>query len=162
MITGVIALAAVYALVLGRATTADLLTALVVAVGVRIMVHRFLRATAGSSVSGSPTLAWRVLMLPWFALGVGLEVVKGTIAVMAVVLGRPARPGVVEVRLYARTPGGVLAGMLALTLSPGSVVIDVDEARRRVRLHVINAADPTAVRTASRRFYRRYQRAVFP
>jgi multicomponent Na+:H+ antiporter subunit E len=159
---GVIVLAAVYTLVLGRLTPADLVTALVTASAVRLALGPFLRATTGVAVAVPPPVVRRLAGLPWLALGVALDVTRGALQVMAVVLGRPARPGVVEVPLEPETRAGVVAGTLALTLSPGSVVIDVDERRRRVRLHVIDARDPDAVRAAVRDFYRRYQRPVFP
>jgi multisubunit Na+/H+ antiporter MnhE subunit len=48
------------------------------------------------------------------------------------------------------------------TLSPGSVLVDIDWQRRDMLLHVIDASDPDAVRADLERFYDRYQRRVFP
>jgi len=71
-----------------------------------------------------------------------------------------ARPGIVAVPVGERTPRGVAVSALCATLSPGEVLVDVDE--ERVLYHVINASDPDAIRERHERFYRRYQRRVFP
>jgi multisubunit Na+/H+ antiporter MnhE subunit len=54
------------------------------------------------------------------------------------------------------------ATALALTLSPGEVLVDIDRSRGVMLVHVIDAHDPDAVRARHDHFYRRYQRGVFP
>ena len=42
------------------------------------------------------------------------------------------------------------------------LLVGVDEEKRVMLIHAIDAADPDAVRESQQEFYRRYQRRVFP
>jgi len=99
-----------------------------------------------------------------FATATLRDVLRGTWNVALVVLHlRPLRhPGIVAVPIGERTLLGVAVTALVDTLSPGSCLVDVDWERRTILLHVIDASDPDAIRAAHERFYRRYQRHVFP
>lgn len=70
--------------------------------------------------------------------------------------------GFVTVPIEERTPLGVAVCGLVTTLSPGSVLVEVDEERGVMLFHVLDASDPEAVRAQQREFYERYQRHVFP
>jgi multicomponent K+:H+ antiporter subunit E/multicomponent Na+:H+ antiporter subunit E len=50
----------------------------------------------------------------------------------------------------------------AVTLSPGSVLIDVDWERREMLFHFIDATEPEKLRKKLQVFYQHYQRPVFP
>jgi multisubunit Na+/H+ antiporter MnhE subunit len=71
-------------------------------------------------------------------------------------------PGIVPIPIAERTPLGVTITSLVTTLSPGTFLVDVDEADRSMLMHVIDASNPDAVREEYEVFYRRYQRHVFP
>jgi multisubunit Na+/H+ antiporter MnhE subunit len=47
-------------------------------------------------------------------------------------------------------------------ITPDTVVVELDEERGRMLLHVIDASDPDAVRSEQLRSYERRQRRVFP
>jgi len=51
---------------------------------------------------------------------------------------------------------------LIVGLSPGSMLLEVDEQQRMMLFHVIDARDPEAVRAQIDRLYQRWQRRVFP
>jgi multicomponent K+:H+ antiporter subunit E/multicomponent Na+:H+ antiporter subunit E len=106
----------------------------------------------------------RLAGLPVFAAAVLLDIVTGTwdVALRVVHLRRLERPGVVRVPIGKRTERGVAISALATTLSPGTVLIDVDWDRREMLIHVIDASDPDDVRERLQAFYERYQRRVFP
>jgi multicomponent Na+:H+ antiporter subunit E len=72
------------------------------------------------------------------------------------------RPGVVAIPIGARSPTGVAATALAVTLSPGEVFVDLDAEGEHMLVHVLDAGDPEATRRRYARFYERYQRQVFP
>lgn len=97
-------------------------------------------------------------------VAVAKDVAVGTWEVALVTLGlRPlARPGIVALPVGERTPIGVAVSALCATISPGEVLVEVDEERDAILLHVIDASDPDAVRERHARFYRRYQKRVFP
>ncbi|HEX8861892.1 MAG TPA: Na+/H+ antiporter subunit E [Actinomycetes bacterium] len=61
-----------------------------------------------------------------------------------------------------RSPQGVAVTGLIVGLSPGSMLLEVDEQRRMMLFHVIDARDPEAVRAQIDRLYQRWQRRVFP
>ncbi len=151
----------VYVLALASIEPWDVAIGAVLAAAVLTWARRAL--FTGGTV-GTRCLLRRAALFPFFALAVAREVVVGTWQVALVVVGvRPlARPGIVAVPIGDRTASGVSALGLALTLSPGEVLVDIDWRRRVMLVHVIDASDPAAVRARHERFYSRYQRAVFP
>jgi len=114
--------------------------------------------------SERPPLLGRVAWFPLFIGAVLAEVVQGTwdVALRVLHLRPLERPGVVRIPIGERSERGVGVSALATTLSPGTVLIDIDDERRDLLLHVIDASDPDAVRARLQRFYDRYQRKVFP
>jgi multicomponent Na+:H+ antiporter subunit E len=103
----------------------------------------------------------------WFVPFVGAvlaDILQGTwdVALRVLHLRRIECPGLVRIPIGARSEHGVAVSALATTLSPGSVLIDVDWERGDLLLHVIDASDPDRVRERLQRFYDRYQRRVFP
>lgn len=99
-----------------------------------------------------------------FAGAVLLDVIRGTWQVMLVCLRlRPlARPGIVALPMGERSETGVAVTTLAMTLSPGSVLVDVDWDRRLLFFHFLDASDPDRLRAQQERMYDRWQRHVFP
>jgi multisubunit Na+/H+ antiporter MnhE subunit len=159
----------VYALVLGSFHPWDLALG-AVASGALLLAApgRVARGDASSSggarsgrVRGLPA---RAAAFPALVAAVAWDVAVGTWEVALVTLGlRPqAKPGIVAVPVGERTPTGVAVSTLCATLSPGEVLVEVDEERNAILLHVIDASDPDAVRARLGRFYERYQRRVFP
>ena len=109
-------------------------------------------------------LAVRLVGFVPFAAATVWDIVRGTWNVALVVLRlRPLRhPGIVAVPIGDRTPLGVAVTALVISLSPGEFLVDVDWERRVMLFHALDASDPDAIRAAHERFYRRFQRQVFP
>jgi multisubunit Na+/H+ antiporter MnhE subunit len=151
----------VYALTLASVDPWDLAIGAALAAGVLVWARR---ALFTADATGARVVLRRVVHFPLFALAVAREVVVGTWHVALAVVGlRPlSRPGIVAIPIGDRTPSGVAAFALALTLSPGEVLVDVDWRREVMLVHLIDASDPAAARDRHERFYRRYQRGVFP
>jgi multicomponent Na+:H+ antiporter subunit E len=154
-------LTAVYALVLASVAPLDLLTGALLGGGL-LLLSRFVTVPASSLGVGA--LLGRILAFVPFAFAVVGDIIAGTWRVALIVLGlRPLRaPGIVKVPIGNRSPLGVAVSSLVETLSPGSVLIDVDWDERAMYLHVIDASDPDHVRHQMQEFYERYQRHVFP
>ena len=154
-------LTAVYALTLGSARTLDLVTGLLVSGALLAVARRFVFA-ADPEPAGD--VLRRIAALPRFFAGVVTEVARGTLEVALVVLGRRSLecPGIVAIPIEERSPVGVAVAALAFTLSPGDVLIDVDEEEALMLVHVLDASDPEAVRARHRSFYERWQRRAFP
>ena len=154
-------LVAVYVLVLASADPWD------VAIGTGF-AGGLLWATRGFVFGAPPApildLAGRLVAVVPFLAATAWDIVRGTWAVALVVLGfRPLRqPGIVAVPIGERSRLGVAVSALVTTLSPGSFLVDVDWRQRAMLIHVLDATDPGAVRAAHERFYRRFQRRIFP
>ncbi len=154
-------LAGVFLLTLASTDPVDLAIGLAVGLAVALALGDRLRPRTGADV---PPLAGRVVWLPVYAAAVLADVVAGTWDVALRVLHlRPVdAPGFVRVPIGERSERGVAVSALTTTLSPGSVLVDVDWGRRELLLHVIDASDPDAIRADLQRHYDRYQRRVFP
>lgn len=111
-----------------------------------------------------PPLAERILWMPVFLAAVAYDVLDGTwdVTLRVLHLRGVERPGLVRVPIGERSERGVAVSALATTLSPGSVLVDVDWERGDMIVHVIDAAHPDRVRERHHRMYDRYQRRVFP
>jgi multicomponent K+:H+ antiporter subunit E/multicomponent Na+:H+ antiporter subunit E len=68
----------------------------------------------------------------------------------------------VSIPIGERTPNGVVVTAWAITLSPGSVLIDVDWERRVMLFHFIDVTEPDKLREKIQAFYEHYQRSIFP
>ena len=156
-----LALGVIYALTLASADPVDLLMGAAAGGLLAAALGRRLPATFDAP---SPPHARRLLWFPVFAGAVLADIVTGTwdVALRVVGLRRLERPGIVRVPIGERSDRGVAVSALATTLSPGSVLVDVDWERRDLLVHVIDASDPGAVRADLQRFYDRYQRRVYP
>jgi len=151
-------LVAVYLLTLTSVDPLDAAGGLVVGAAALLYVRRLL--DDGPRLE---PLGRRLVHAPRFAWGVLRELVSGTLLVLGVVLGlRERRQGIVAIPLGDRTDIGVAVSALALNLSPGEVMLDVDWERRVMYIHVLDAADPDAVRRRHAEFYERDQRGLFP
>jgi multisubunit Na+/H+ antiporter MnhE subunit len=156
----VVLLTLVYALTLASLHPLDL--ALGALLGA--LASRAVRAVPSPVDRSTGPLLGRVLRFPAFLGGLLVDVVAGTwdVALRALHLRPLERPGIVLVPIEERSGLGVAVSALATTLSPGSLLVDIDWERRVMLIHVIDATDPDGVRARHRRFYDRYQRGVFP
>ena len=105
---------------------------------------------------------------PWTAVRLALvvlwDIVVANLAVARRVLGPVARlrPGFVTVPLDATThpdAAALLASIIALT--PGTVSADIDEARTRILVHVLDLEDPAALVAAIKRRYEQPLNRIF-
>jgi multicomponent Na+:H+ antiporter subunit E len=165
----VLLLAGVYLLALASLDPLDVATAIVLGTVVLVTLHRILLTKepvgAARPVEVESTgLFERIVRFPLFAAMVVWEITVGTWRVALVVAGvrELQRPGIVQIPIGERTPTGVATTALAITLSPGELLVDIDSERQVMLVHVIDARNPDAVRDHYARFYERYQRKVFP
>jgi multicomponent Na+:H+ antiporter subunit E len=159
----VLLLAAVYALTLSSLDSLDLAAGVVLGAAVLLIFRRLLFSDEGAPL-GAVELAGRLVRFPMFALVVIWEITIGTWRVTQAVTGlRPLRkPGIVAVPIGERTRSGLATTALAITLSPGELLVDIDEQRQLMLIHVLDADDPDAIRARYEHFYERWQKGVFP
>ena len=150
-------LALAYLAVIGRWSLPDVL--------VGFAISFFIAALFGRFEAESPPLMFRrFLALPWFAVGVALELFRGALVMLLVLLGLKTwrNVGFVEVPYGERTRRGVLVTALVGTASPGSLLVDTDDEREVMIFNVIDASDPDGFRESIDRFYNRFQRHTVP
>jgi multisubunit Na+/H+ antiporter MnhE subunit len=156
----VLLLTGVYLLSLGSMDPLDAAEGLVLATVLSLGLRGRLERPQGAG----PSLVGRIAAFPLLVGGLLIDVLRGTWDVALRVLGlRPVEcPGIVLVPIGERTELGVAVTGLLAGLSPGSMLVEVDSQRQAMLFHVIDAHDPDTVRDHLDRFYRRYQRRVFP
>jgi len=155
----VVALVAVYLLVLTSVAPGDVLVGTVLAVGI---VAAGYRVRPSDPPPAGTTPLRRLIGIP--AL-VGRTVVDMARASWQVALcclrGRLPAPGLVSIPIGPHA-GSAAAWGVRVGLSPDTIVVEVDERRGELLLHVLNARDPDAVRREQLDSYERRQRRVFP
>jgi multisubunit Na+/H+ antiporter MnhE subunit len=166
-VIAVAVLLAIYLLTLGSLAPGDVAIGLVLAIAMELGWRR--RALRGGVV-GDPTtppgvpLSRALLALPVLVFAVLVEITRGTWEVAKFSLGirEPVDEGIVEIELEGISEEGVAAWAFISTISPGELVLDVDEERGVLVIHALDAADPDAIRARHHEFYERYQRKVLP
>jgi multisubunit Na+/H+ antiporter MnhE subunit len=150
-------LAAVYLLVLTSVDPADVVTAAALGLGVAWFVRPRVRTRPRDARIGA---AARV--------GAGLRVARATVAEMAVgswrtalfCLGARAKPGLVEIPRSGRSRLEVALWGTLTGEAPDEVVVDVDEERDVLIVHLVNAEDPERVRERHERARSAQRRVV--
>jgi multisubunit Na+/H+ antiporter MnhE subunit len=152
-------LTAVYLLVLTSLQPGDVIVGAALSAAIAAASARAFPAAR----AGSP-LAWRLAAAPALAVGTLGDVVRGTWHVALYILGRRRlqTPGIVAIPKGDRTPSGVAAWGFLTALSPDEIVVDVDDERGVLLVHVLDASDARAVRLRHHEVYERRQRRVFP
>lgn len=160
-VAGALGLGVLYVLTLASVDPVDLATGVLLGTVLIMLLGSRLQLAPDP---GAVTPARRVVWFLPFVGAVLADILRGTwdVALRVLHLRRLERPGLVRIPIGDRTRHGVAVSALATTLSPGSVLIDVDWERGDLLLHVIDASDPDQVRARLQRFYDRYQRRVFP
>jgi multisubunit Na+/H+ antiporter MnhE subunit len=82
--------------------------------------------------------------------GTAAEMVRGSWRVARFCLGRPAAPGFVEIPRGDRSNINVALWGVLTGEAPDEVVVDVDEERDVLIVHLVDAADPEGVRSRHR------------
>lgn len=163
----VVVLLAVYLLTLGSLAWGDVAIGLVLAIAMELGWRR--RVLRGGVVADPTTppgvpLPVALLHLPVLVFAVLVEITRGTWEVAKFSLGirEPVDEGIVEIELEGISEEGTAAWAFISTISPGELVLDVDEERGVLVIHALDASDPDAIRARHHDFYERYQRKVVP
>ena len=111
-----------------------------------------------------PPLTKRLVAAPAFALGTLADMVRGNWHVAMYVLGgrRLESPGIVTIPRGERTSAGVAAWGYITAISPDEIVLEADDERGVLVVHLLDARDVPAIRARHERTYERRHRHVFP
>ena len=143
----------------------DVVIGVALAVFVLWLFRSFLGGSeAGGEHSHGPSLPARIAAFPLFCAVVAWDIVIGTWYMAKIVLRLEpiGQPGIVPVPIGDRTRIGVVVSSIATTLSPGTLLIDIDWEAGVMLIHAIDAGDPERIKANHQRFYDRYHRRVFP
>jgi multisubunit Na+/H+ antiporter MnhE subunit len=150
-----LALMGIYLLVMTSAKPADaaagLLLGLVLAVA--------LRPRLPGRTPATPGLRALLALGPVLARTVG-EMALGSWRTARFCLRGTGQPGFVEIPRGERSRQGVAFWGVLTGEAPDEVPVDVDEERRVLIVHLVDAGDPEGVRERHRRAYERAQRKV--
>ena len=147
-----VALAAMYLLVLTSLAPGDVATAALLGLGAAVA----LRPRTGSSRAGR--LSLRPAAAPALVWETAAEMVRGSWRVVRFCLGARAAPGFVEIPRDGRTDLDVALWGLVTGEAPDEIVVDVDEERDVLVVHLTDASDPDAVRARHRAALERHRR----
>jgi multisubunit Na+/H+ antiporter MnhE subunit len=149
-------LVAVYLLVLTSAMPGDVLIGALLALPIAVALRPRRPRRLGP---GALTRAWAAGGL---LAQTASEMVRGSWRVARYCLGGAGSPGLVEIPQGDRSRAGVATWGLLTGEAPDELPIDVDERRRVLIVHLVDAGDTGAVRARHARTYERWQRQVVP
>jgi multisubunit Na+/H+ antiporter MnhE subunit len=161
LLLATVGLTAVYTMTLASADPWDIGVGAVLSLAVLLTFRGFL---FGSREREPGLTLGGALRFPILALATAGEIVRGSIAVTRAVFSRsgPTSAGFVTIPDGDRTPTGLAINGLLVAVSPGSIPVASDAEAGTWTVHVLDAADPDAVRIEVDRFYDRYQRPIWP
>jgi|HigsolmetaAR201D_1030396.scaffolds.fasta_scaffold03822_4 multicomponent Na+:H+ antiporter subunit E len=101
-----------------------------------------------SPIIGTPAYVRKVIQVLNLALFFIWELILSNLRVTLEVLtpGYQLRPGVVAIPLDARSDAEILLLTTLITLTPGSIAIDISNDRHELYLHTMYMSDPEEVR----------------
>jgi multicomponent Na+:H+ antiporter subunit E len=160
-VANALGLGILYVLTLASDDPVDLVTGMLL--GVVLVTLLGSRLRLGPDGSTAPLVRRAVWFVP-FAGAVLVDILQGTwdVALRVMHLRRLDHPGLVRIPIGERSEHGVAISALATTLSPGSVLVEIDWDGGDFVYHFVDASDPDRIRARLERFYDRYQRRVFP
>ncbi len=155
----VIVLVAVYLLVLTSVGPGDVLVGTLLALAI-VATTRSVRRPDPTPAAITP--ARRLAGVPALLGGTVVDMARASWQVALCCLrGRLPAPGLVTVPIGPRASSAAAWG-IRVGLSPDTIVVEADEQRGELLLHVLDARDPDAVRREQLDIYERRQRRVFP
>ncbi|SET06763.1 multisubunit sodium/proton antiporter, MrpE subunit [Methanococcoides vulcani] len=92
-----------------------------------------------------------------------IEIIKANIMVAKIVLSpkMDIKPGIVAVPIRTVTDTGITAIANTITLTPGTLTLDVSDDRKVLYVHAIDASDPQGVRDSIRDDLEKYVLEAF-
>jgi multisubunit Na+/H+ antiporter MnhE subunit len=164
IILRVAALTGVYLLALTSLQPGDVIVGLalaiiLVAVGTR---QRGRAAPMDPAVRPDTSVAARMMGVPALVGGTLVDMVRGSATVVRYCLGAsPSAAGLVTVPIGRCRPAVAAAWGIRVGIAPDSIVVELDEERGEMLVHVLDASRPEDVAAAQQDVYRRRQHRVF-
>jgi multisubunit Na+/H+ antiporter MnhE subunit len=150
-----LALMGVYLLVMTSAEPADAVTGLLLGLVLAVALRPRLPGRSPATPRVTGLLALGPVLVQTVA-----EMVIGSWRTALFCLRGTGQPGFVEIPRGERSRHGVALWGVLTGEAPDEVPVDVDEERKVLIVHLVDARDPDAVRERHRRAYERAQRKV--
>lgn len=111
--------------------------------------------------AGYARFTWRVISFAGFALW---AIVRSNLEVARIVLSprHVFRPGIVAIPLDVQSDMGITLLANLITITPGTVTLDVASDRRTLYIHVMDVRDPAALRDEIKDQFERRVMELFP
>lgn len=154
-----VSLAGIYLLALARFAPWDLAIAGLLSAALLLSFRHILRRPRSDAPGSLGRLA---AALPLAAIVTKNSIAGAWQVARALLSPRHRHPALVEVPLGERSPAGAAASSLLVALTPGTLLVDVDEERGVMLIHFIDAPDERAAVRAQQELYERHQRRVWP
>ncbi|NJN18468.1 MAG: Na+/H+ antiporter subunit E [Oscillochloris sp.] len=168
MLTLTILLAFAWMLINEAFTLADLLVGLifgflVIRVSWRLLTDEpFSLSSYFRFISRNPlVMTWKWLRFLGFGFG---EIVKSNLVVARAVLSPTLRlrPGIVAIPLDLQSDQGITILANLITLTPGTVTLDISSDRKTLYIHAFNVADAEQLRNEIKDSFERRVQELFP
>ncbi|HIJ07268.1 MAG: Cation antiporter [Methanomicrobiales archaeon 53_19] len=116
----------------------ELIIGFILAIIVGLASYRII-CRSGSLRMANPV---RLILLPVYAIiPLFIEMARANIDVAIRVITGKVRPGIVRVKTGMKTDLGMLLLANSITLTPGTLSVDVDDTTRELYVHLINVPD---------------------
>lgn len=121
------------------------------------ILGRYLRFASGRPA----VMTWRWLRFLAFGFG---EIVKSNIAVARAVLTpkMQLRPGIVAIPLDLKSDEGITTLANLITLTPGTVTLDISSDRKTLYIHAFEVTDAEALRRDTKAAFERRVQELWP
>lgn len=146
----------VWVSLVGHLTAADAVLGVLVVGSAWAVYQRFSDFTQPLSARAAGPRAWRITR--YFVAYVAPEVLASTLRVFSKVLAPRLRlrPAITAVAVPGCTRTSIILLAYGVSLTPGQQIVAIDEERRVLYIHTIDAPDSEAVRARILGVYRRY------
>lgn len=116
----------------------------------------------GEYVSFKDTIARIPKYIKYFSVLI-IEILKANIIVAKIVLAPKLdiKSGIIAVPIDTKTNGGITAIANTITLTPGTLTIDVSDDRSVLYVHCIDASDPDGIRESIKNDLEKYVLEAF-
>jgi multisubunit Na+/H+ antiporter MnhE subunit len=158
----VLALTGVYLLALTSLAPGDVLVGFLLAAGIVAAGRYTHRRDRPPDRPPGTSPGRRLAGVPALVGGTVIDMIRASWQVAGCCLrGRLPAPGLVSIPIGASATSAAAWGV-RVGLAPDTIVVEIDEQRGELLLHVLDARDRDAVRLAQQDSYQRRQRRVFP
>ncbi len=146
-----------YILFTGSTKPFDLVTGLIVAIGVGLLVGKYLVQSDAKALNPVRWL-WAVIYFIWYML---VAEVKAHLDVMARIISGKYEPGIVKVPIEVKTDYAKMLIANSITNTPGTVVVDLDDKYMYVNWINVTTEDPEKAKREICGDFEKYAEKIF-